>query len=76
MILESMIAGITAIFVSSLAFANNQIKKQKQWEIDEANRLRQWEIDEDWSYFHWLTGLSRRRAIFAKCNRPASAGRG
>src|SRR5271157_1632000 len=36
MILESMIAGITIIFVSSLAFANAQIKRQRKWDEEDS----------------------------------------
>ncbi len=36
MILETIIAGLTTIFVSSLIFANAQIKRQRQWDKEDA----------------------------------------
>jgi hypothetical protein len=36
MIIESMVAGITIIFVSSLAFANTQIKRQRKWDEEDS----------------------------------------
>jgi hypothetical protein len=36
MIVETIITGLTVIFVSSLAFANAQIKRQRQWEKEDA----------------------------------------
>lgn len=35
MIVETIIAGLTAIFVSSLVFANAQVKRQRQWDIED-----------------------------------------
>jgi hypothetical protein len=35
MIVEIMIAGLTVIFVSSLNFANTQIKRQRQWDKED-----------------------------------------
>lgn len=35
MIIEAMVAGITFVFVSSLVFANTQIKRQRQWEKED-----------------------------------------
>lgn len=36
MIIETMIAGITIIFVSSLAFANAQMKRQREQDIEDS----------------------------------------
>lgn len=36
MIFEMMIAGVTVAFVSSLAFVNNQIKRKRQWELEDS----------------------------------------
>jgi hypothetical protein len=36
MIVETIIAGLTLIFVSSLAFANTQIRRQRQWEKEDS----------------------------------------
>lgn len=36
MIVETIIAGLTAIFISSLAFANAQIKRQRQWDKEDS----------------------------------------
>jgi hypothetical protein len=36
MIVETIIAGLTVIFVSSLAFANAQIKRQRQWDKEDS----------------------------------------
>jgi hypothetical protein len=60
MIIESMIAGITVIFVSSLGFANGQIKRQKKWDTDEAIRLRQWEANEDDRLRQWEVDEAKR----------------
>lgn len=35
MIVETIIAGLTVIFVSSLMFANTQIKRQRQWDKED-----------------------------------------
>lgn len=35
MIVETIIAGLTAIFVSSLVFANAQVKRQRQWDKED-----------------------------------------
>lgn len=35
MIIETIVAGITAIFISSLVFANTQIKRQREWDKED-----------------------------------------
>ncbi len=35
MIIETIVAGITAVFISSLMFANTQIKRQRQWDKED-----------------------------------------
>lgn len=35
MIIETIVAGLTAIFISSLVFANAQIKRQRQWDKED-----------------------------------------
>jgi hypothetical protein len=35
MIVETIIAGLTTIFVSSLIFVNAQIKRQRKWELED-----------------------------------------
>lgn len=35
MIIESIVAGLTVIVVSSLAFANAQIKRQRKWDMED-----------------------------------------
>lgn len=36
MIIESIVLGLTSIVVSSLIFANTQIKRQRQWDLEDS----------------------------------------
>jgi|SRR5579864_1618508 len=47
MIVETIIAGLTAVFVSSLAFAHAQIKHQRRVEVEDLERERKWEEEDN-----------------------------
>lgn len=47
MIVESIIAGLTTIFVSSLMFAHAQVRHQRRREIEDAERERRWEAEDN-----------------------------
>lgn len=47
MIIESIVAGLTTIFVSSLMFAHAQIKSQRRREVEDLERERRWDAEDN-----------------------------
>jgi len=47
MIVETIIAGLTVVFISSLMFANAQIKRQRRMEVEDLERERKWEAEDN-----------------------------